>query len=177
METEIPTAGPRRFVPALLGLLALGLGAMGEYAIRSRITWGLGLGLYLAAIALFARGAWPFPSPLVADEATPSRSRFRLLILSLAVLAAAVLTAVEFRCLSARTEIPAVRLWLAAALVLSAGSIAAGPVTAFAPRWSLPPGTGRRRAALFACAVAAVLALACATRQACLCLAVWRTTA
>ncbi len=161
---ESPGNGTRRWVPALLGLLALGLGAVGEYVIRSRITWGLGLGLYLAAIAVFSWKAWPLPSPDTAGEAAPGRSRFRLVVLSSAVLAAVVLTAVEFRSLSGQTQEPAVRLWLAAALALAAGSIAAGPITAFAPRWPLPPRLGWRRAALFACAVVAVLGLACATR-------------
>ena len=164
LEPEASATGARSLAPAFLGLLALALGALGELVIRSGITWGLGLALYLAAIVVFARGAWPLPSPLTADGTPPSRPRLRLAILILSMIAAAVLTFLEIGHLSHQAQPPAARLWLAAAIVLSVGSIAAGPVTAFVPRWSFPLRTGWRGNAPFFCAVAAVIAVACLTR-------------
>jgi protein-S-isoprenylcysteine O-methyltransferase Ste14 len=50
-------AGLRRVLPALRAFLALSLAALAESVIRSGNTSGVGLALYLLAIALFAWGA------------------------------------------------------------------------------------------------------------------------
>ena len=154
----------RRAPPALRAFVALVLAALGEGVIRSGNSSGLGLALYLAAIALFAWGAWP--SPPAPEEATaPLRGlRLRRAILGAALLGAGALTFVEVRLLLQGAEKAAEAPWEAAILLLLAGGIAVGPVTGFSPRWSLPPLSGRIRKGLFVAAVAAILAVAAATR-------------
>lgn len=157
-------AGLTRAFPALRALLAVVLAALGERVIRSGNTSGLGLALYLAAIALFAWGAWP-SLPARRETPAPVRlRRLRLAILGAALLAAAALTFVEVRRLSRGAERPAEAPWEAAVLLLIVGSAAAGPVTAFSPRWSLPPLPGRVQKGLFAAAVIAILVVAAVAR-------------
>ncbi len=153
-----------RGLPALRALAALALAALGEGVIRSGNGSGLGLALYLAAIALFAWGAWPPPPAPEAASAPEGDLRSRLAVLGIALLGAGVLTFVEVRHLLRGAEKAAEAPWAAGILVLAAGGIAAGPVTAFTPRWSPPPLAGRLRRRLFAATVAAILGLAAATR-------------
>lgn len=154
----------RRALPALRAFVALSLAALGEGVIRSGNSSGLGLALYLTAIALFAWGAWPPLPPPVEATIRAKGLPLRGAVLGAALLAAGALTFLEVRRLSQGAEKAAEAPWIAAILLLAAGSVAAGPVTAFSPRWSLPPLTGRLRKGLFAAAVVAILALAAAAR-------------
>jgi len=150
--------------PALFALLALALAGAGEHVIRSGNASGFGLALYLGAILLFAWGAWP---PLPAPAATPApvrRRGLRAFLLAAGLLGAAALTFVAIRLLLRQEEKAAETPFEAAILLLSLAGLAAGPLTAFAPRWSLPPLPGRLRKGLFAAAVLAILGLSAATR-------------
>ncbi|HQR45941.1 MAG TPA: glycosyltransferase family 39 protein, partial [Thermoanaerobaculia bacterium] len=160
-----PPSGIRRALPAAFALVSLLLAGGGEAVIRSGNASGLGLALYLAAITLFAWKAWP---PLAAAAAAPAppatRRSLRLALLLGGVLGAALLTGVELKLLGRGDLKGAETPWAAALLLLLLAAAASGPVTAFAPRWELPPLTGRLRKGLFAAAVVGILALAAATR-------------
>jgi hypothetical protein len=157
-------SGIRRALPVALALLALLLAGGGEYVIRSGNSSGLGLALYLAAIALFAWKAWPPPAAPGAAPPAAARPGLRLALLLGGLLGVAALTALEVRLLLRDDLKGAEAPWAAAILLLLLAAAFSGPVTAFAPQWSLPPLAGRFRKTAFAAAVVAILVLAAATR-------------
>ncbi len=144
--------------------MGLALAALGEGVIRSGNKTGLGLALYLAAIALFAWGAWPPPAVPPPAEIAARSLRLRLALLGAALLAAGGLTFWELKLLDHEAERAAEAPWKAAILFLVVAGVAAGPVTAFSPRWSPPRISGRLRKGLVWVAVVAILAVAAATR-------------
>jgi hypothetical protein len=159
------TPAGRRALAAGLGLLALLLAGFGERVIRSGNQSGLGLGLYLASIALFAWGAWPLPPAPSAVLPSPSRRGLRWVLLLSGFATAVALTAFVGRSVWREKLAAAEAPWAAAVALVLAASLAGGSVTAFPARWDgAPRESNIRKKWLFRLAVAGLLALAVWTR-------------
>ena len=146
-----------------LAAAALLLAGFGERAIRAGSSSGLGLALYLLAIALLAAGSTRFA--LEPGGAAPSPRSAWAWALVPALLAVA-LNVAGLR-LYARDVLsrPAVSLWLASLALIALAGVLGWRANAWTPRWNEPVlPASRRGRVLFALAGAAIVAGGIAAR-------------
>ena len=156
----------------LCGVIAVVVAGFGEALIRTTESSGWGRILYLVAIVLFARGAWPIPGGVEAsanDEATRPRPgagwRGAGVLAAGALLGVGVNAAMLSRLHRELTSSPTVLLWGLSAVVLLAAALLAGRATSVTPRWralSWPKARGERIVLIVL--VAALLFVAASSR-------------
>jgi hypothetical protein len=154
---------PGRLRAPGFALLALLLAGLGEGAIRSGNSSGIGLALYVAAIGLLFASAPRFRLEPGAAEPLPGRGWAGPLVPAILALLANV-AALRLYAKDALSG-PAVTLWLASLGLIALSGVLGWRVNAWPPRWNEPPlPAGRAGRLLFGAAVFAIVAGGIAAR-------------